>query len=120
MPKPSGLFHFFTHSCFGHPFSLRPLVIAGFMPAVFLSAVASLAQQGRLPQATEPANIVRLRQEWFYQQRAKRNSGKSFSSPSRPIISPQSSAWPVHQRGCFGELNPLVGNAPRYTLAVIT
>ncbi len=51
----------------------RFLVITGLVWAVYSSVVVSPAQQPkRLPPA-EPANIIRLRQQWFYQQRAYPN-----------------------------------------------
>jgi len=73
MGKQPGASSFIPHPCFIHQYAVNRLIIAGIGLIACLSAVVSLAQQGKLPQATEPANIIRLRQEWFYQQRAYPN-----------------------------------------------
>jgi len=80
MPKLSGSSSFVSHRCFVRRYPVNRLVLASIGFLASLSAVVSLAQQPKLPQAaaqqrklpqtSEPANIIRLRQEWFYQQRA--------------------------------------------------
>jgi len=70
MGKQPGASSFIPHLHFIHQFSIKGILLAAFAIAACLNPTVSLAQQGKLPQATEPPNIIRLRQEWFYQQRA--------------------------------------------------
>jgi len=70
MKKRVGTSSFFSHLDFIHQFSVTRLLIAAFSLALCLSATVSLAQQRRAPRDKESGENVRLRQEWFYQQRA--------------------------------------------------
>jgi len=70
MGKSKGASFSFSRLNFILHFSIDPLLITALGLAACLGPAVSFAQQRRLPQAVEPANIIRLRQEWFYQQRA--------------------------------------------------
>ena len=70
MSKRVGSSSLFSHLDFIHQFSVTRLLAAGVGLALCFSAAVSLAQQRKLPGDEESANSVRLRQEWFYQQRA--------------------------------------------------
>ena len=70
MGRGSGASSLFSHRRFIHRFSADRLMIAALAGAACLIPAVLLAQQRRAPPASEPANVIRLRQQWFYQQRA--------------------------------------------------
>jgi photosystem II stability/assembly factor-like uncharacterized protein len=64
---------FSPHLSFIRQFLFHPLVIAVFGLVACLVPEVSSAQQRPLPRQADSANIIRLREQWFYQQRAYPN-----------------------------------------------
>ncbi len=60
-------------SAFLRPFLFQLLVIGVLGLAPSLVPVVSFAQRADLPRQAQSANVIRLRQQWFYQQRAYPN-----------------------------------------------
>lgn len=60
----------FLHLCLIHPSSVRRFLFEVIVLAACFTPAALIAQQRTLPRQAESAQVIRQREDWFYQQRA--------------------------------------------------
>lgn len=73
MNKTEDASSFLSHPSFFRQFSFQRLLIQTIVLAVFFAPAALRAQRASLPRRAQSANIIRRREQWFYQQRAYPN-----------------------------------------------